>query len=96
MINAIKSLPQLTNVQAYQIANTPPVEPTKTPSLPIYASPVYKFDSLAKINIELIRDPSTGSVLNQIPPQQIVEKYRLGMMNAAALSTHIPPIFNKY
>ena len=51
-----------------------------------------EFDSLAKINIELIRDTSTGNVINQIPPQQVIEKYRLGLMtaNTAGMNARTP------
>lgn len=82
--SSIAQLPQLTALQAKQITDYTPVETIKKSiNAAAYASPVYKFDPLAKLSIELIRDTSTGSVINQIPSQQVVQKYRLGQMTAA-------------
>ena len=84
----IAPLPQLTAAQTNLLtsATSTPTSSTSTGSdtslakLPGYASPIYRIDPLADISIELIRDPSTGSVINQIPAEQVVEKYRLGLM----------------
>ena len=82
-LSSVQPLPQLTALQAKQITESTPVETTRKPNnVAAYASPVYKFDPLAKLNIELIRDTSTGSVLNQIPPEQVVQRYRLGLATA--------------
>ena len=88
----IPSLPKITPLQAKQMADYVQPSTDKPTHPPIYASPVYKFDSLAKINIELIRDTSTGNVINQIPPQQVIEKYRLGLMtaNTAGMNARTP------
>ena len=82
--SSIAQLPQLTALQAKQITDYTPVETIKKSiNAAAYASPVYKFDPLAKLSIELIRDTSTGSVINQIPSQQVVQRYRLGQQAAA-------------
>ena len=82
--SSVAQLPQLTALQAKQITDYTPVETIKKSiNAAAYASPVFKFDPLAKLSIELIRDTSTGSVINQIPSQQVVQKYRLGQMTAA-------------
>ena len=83
--SSVSPLPQLTALQAKQINDdsTQPAAAPKPVSLPGYASPIYKFDPLAKISIEVIRDTTTGSVINQIPPEQVVQKYRLGQLTAA-------------
>ena len=71
----IVSLPQLSPAATRQLTSPPvPVMHFATPA--VYATPVYKFDNQADIPVELIRDPSTGAVLNQFPSAQIVEKYR--------------------
>ncbi len=81
--SSVAPLPQLSALQAKQITDYTPVETTKKSiSVAAYASPVYKFDPLAKLSIELIRDTSTGSVINQIPSQQVVQRYRLGQQAA--------------
>jgi hypothetical protein len=82
-------LPQYTAFQAKQInqaSETPSAATAATAatavSLPTYATPIFKFDPLADISVEYLRDPSTGSVVSQIPPAQVVQKYRLGEMTA--------------
>ncbi len=81
--SSVTPLPQLTALQAKQITEPPQVETAKKPTqVGAYASPVYKFDPLAKLSIELIRDTSTGSVVNQIPSEQVIQRYRLGLMTA--------------
>ncbi|MEI6558017.1 MAG: hypothetical protein WCO00_06390 [Rhodospirillaceae bacterium] len=82
--SSVSPLPQLTALQAKQVSDyTPPATTAKSVSLPTYASPIYKFDPLAKLSIEVIRDTSTGSVISQIPPEQVVQRYRLGQITAA-------------
>ena len=85
-INALSSvapLPKLTALQAKQITDYTPVETTKKSiNAAACASPIYKFDPLAKLSIEIIRDTSTGSVINQIPSEQVIQRYRLGQQTA--------------
>ena len=85
-INALSSvapLPKLTALQAKQITDYTPVETTKKSiNAAAYASPIYKFDPLAKLSIEIIRDTSNGSVINQIPSEQVIQRYRLGQQTA--------------
>ena len=81
--SSVPALPQLTAVQARQITQpTPTVTATPPTNVAAYASPVYKFDPLAKLSIELIRNTTNGSVINQIPPQQVVDRYRTGQLTA--------------
>lgn len=85
--SSIKPMPQLTPVEAKQVyaASTTPTTTSSLAKLPLYASPVYRFDSVANIPITLIRDPMTGAVTNQIPPEAVVEKYRLGQLRSSNL-----------
>ncbi|MEI8393227.1 MAG: hypothetical protein WCF85_00725 [Rhodospirillaceae bacterium] len=50
-----------------------------------YATPVFKYDSFASIPIELIRDPSTGEVKDQIPSEEVVKKYQQGLLKKTML-----------
>ena len=61
-----------------------PVPIVHSPTPAVYATPIYKFDSQADIPVEFIRDPSTGTVLNQFPSAQVVEKYRRHELPQAA------------
>ena len=86
----VTPLPQLSPVEARQFsyASTTQAAAATSPApakLPTYASPVYRFDSVANIPITIIRDPLTGAVTNQIPPEDIVEKYRRGQLRSSSL-----------
>ena len=82
-VSSIAPLPVVSPVDAKAMSSSASSAATasagsgKASRLPIYATPVYKFDPVANIPVELIRDPSTGTVLNQIPSEQVVQKYRL-------------------
>ena len=82
-VSSVPALPQLTALQARQITqSTTTATATPPANVAAYASPVYKFDPLAKLSIELIRNTTNGNVINQIPAQQVVERYRTGQLTA--------------
>ncbi len=80
-VNSIAPLPTLSPVQARQNAS---LTSTKTQASPpttlTYASPVFQFNSLANIPIEVFRDPTTGATTRQIPSEQVVKQYELGLL----------------
>lgn len=41
-----------------------------------FFNPLLRYDALAKVSIMVFRDPDTGAILNQIPSEQAVKKYR--------------------
>ena len=72
--SSVSPLPQLTALQAKQVTDYTPVETTKKSiNAAAYASPIFRFDPLAKLSIEIIRDTSTGGVINQIPSEHVVQ-----------------------
>ena len=95
---SLAPVPSLSPVMARQLAETPASQPQPSPPKTLtYASPVYQFDNLANISIEIFRDPTTGATTNQLPPADVVKKYELGQLrsssvgNAAGPSTSSPP-----
>jgi|GEM_PF-3861399 len=85
--------PVSTTPQRSLASRSEPVEPTVPTSVPAYFSPVFRYDSAARVGVIAFLDDTTGEVKDQIPAEKVIEQYRrLSFRRAAGIrDSEMPP-----